>query len=99
MEKARLDAEHAAHLDQLKPHHEHEHRIHALGQDEGKKKLKYIASGAVFFLFLVMVGGGLMINSTLQKQKALEAQLNTINAESDALKVQLGKATTPEEKA
>ncbi len=99
MEKARLDAENAARLDQLKQHQEHEHRIHALGQDEGKKKLKYIAIGAVFFLFLVMVGGGFAINSTLQKQKALEAQLNTMNDERDALNAKLKNATSPEERA
>jgi colicin import membrane protein len=99
MEKARLDAENAARLEQLKQHQEHEHRIHALGQDEGKKKLKFIAIGAVVFLFLVMVGGGFAINSTLQKQKALEAQLNTMNDERDALNAKLKNATSPEERA
>jgi len=99
MEKARLDAENAARLEQLRHQQEHERQIHAMSQDKSKKKLQWIAAGSAVFLLIALIGGGVAIKSSLDKQQMLEEQLNSLNSESAALKSKLGSATSPEERA
>ena len=99
IEKARLEAENAARMEQLRRQQEHDIHLATLTQDKSKKKLLYIAVGSGVFLLLSIIIGGFAIKSSLDRQKALEAQLTSLNSESEDLKKKLSGATTPEEKA
>ena len=76
IEKARLEAENAARMEQLRRQQEHDLHLASLSQDKSKKKLLYIAVGSGVFLLLALVIGGFAIKSSLDRQKALEAQLS-----------------------
>jgi colicin import membrane protein len=98
IERARLDAENAARTEQLRHQQEHERQLHAMSQDKGKKKLLWIAIGSGVFLLVALIGGGVAIKSSLDRQKALEDQLTSLNSSNDDLQKKLGSATTPEER-
>jgi colicin import membrane protein len=98
IERARLDAENAARTEQLRHQQEHERQLHAMSQDKGKKKLQWIAIGSGVFLLIAIVGGGFAIKTSLDRQKALEDQLTSLNSSNDDLQKKLGSATTPEER-
>lgn len=99
IEKARLEAENAARMEQLRRQQEHEQKIHALSQDQGKKKLLWIAIGSGVVLFIALIGGGVAIKNSMDRQKALETQLNDLNSANSELQGKLASATTPEERA
>jgi hypothetical protein len=61
--------------------------------------LGFLAAAAGFVLVAPLVGGGIIIKGQLDRAKALEAQLNNLNAERDDLQRKLGSATTDEERA
>lgn len=96
IEKARLEAENAARMEQIRRQQEHERQLASLNQDQGKKKLLYIAVGSGVFLLLALIFGGLAIKSSLDRQKALEAQLGALSGESEELKKKLSSATGEE---
>jgi colicin import membrane protein len=98
IERTRLEAENAARIEQLRQQQDHEHRIAALSQDKGKKKLLYAAIGAGVFLLITIVVAGFAIKSSMERQEALEAQLKSLNSESDELKTKLASAASPEER-
>jgi colicin import membrane protein len=98
VEKARVEAEGQARMEALRRQQEHEKELHLLSQDKHKKRLTYIAMGAGFLVIAVLVGGGIIIKGQLDKAKALEAQLNSLNADRDDLQRKLGSATTDEER-
>jgi colicin import membrane protein len=98
IERARLDAENAARTEQLRHQQEHERQLHAMSQDKGKKKLQWIAAGFGVFFLIAVVGGGFAVKSSLDRQKALEDQLSSLNGSNDDLQKKLGSATTPEER-
>lgn len=99
IEKARLEQEQVARMEALKRQQEHEKELHLLSQDKHKKRLTYIALGSGFVLVAALVGGGIVIKGQLDRAKALEAQLNSLNADRDDLTRKLGAATTDEERA
>ena len=97
LEKARLEAENAARMEAMKRQQEHQLQLHAISQDEGKKKLKMIAGGAGLLLVLALVGGGMAIKSANDRQKQLETQLSQLNDEKAGVESKLRQAKTPEE--
>jgi colicin import membrane protein len=99
VEKARVEAEGAARMEALRRQQEHEKELHGLSQDKHKKRLTYIALGSGFVLVAALVGGGIFIKGQLDKTKALEAQLNNLNADRDEIQRKLNGATNDEERA
>lgn len=99
VEKARVEAEGVARMEALRRQQEHEKELHVLSQDKHKKRLTYIALGSGFVLVAALVGGGIIIKGQLDKAKALEAQLNSLNADRDELNTKLRNASTDEERA
>jgi colicin import membrane protein len=99
VEKARVEAEGVARMEALRRQQEHEKELHVLSQDKHKKRLTYIALGSGFVLVAALVGGGIIIKGQLDKAKALEAQLNSLNADRDELNIKLKNASTDEERA
>ncbi len=99
IERARLEAENAARLQQLRNQQEHAERIAAISQDQSKKKLRNIAIASGAFLVLALVGGGMIIKNSMDKQEQLEHQIAEINEESAKLREKLGHAKSPEEVA
>jgi colicin import membrane protein len=93
LEKARLDAENAARLEQLRAHQAHEQNITALKQDKGKKNLLYIAVGVGILLFVVMIGGGIVIKGQMDKAAALQAQLGQLAQDEADIKKQMSSAS------
>src|SRR5258708_2480317 len=86
-------------MEAMRRQQEHEKDLHLLSQDKHKKRLTYIALGSGFVLVAALVGGGIIIKGQLDRAKALEAQLNNLNADRDDLQRKLGSATTDEERA
>ena len=99
VEKARVEAETVARMEALRRQQDHEKELHVLSQDKHKKRLTYIVLGSGFMLVAVLVGGGIIIKGQLDQRKALEGQLNSLNADRDDLTRKLGSATTDEERA
>lgn len=99
VEKARVEAENVARMEAQRRQQEHEKELHVLSQDKHKKRLTYVALGSGFVLVAALVGGGIIIKGQIDQRKALEAQLNSLNADRDDLQRKLGSATTDEERA
>lgn len=99
VERARVEAENAARMEQMKRQQEHERQLAALTQDKSKKRLTIIASLSGVVLLIGLVVGGIVIKGQMDKQKELEAQLNSLNSDKEELDRKLKSATTPEEKA
>jgi len=85
IEKARLDAENAARIEQLRHLQEHERQIKAMGQDKHKKRLTLLASAAGVFLVVALVGGGIIIKN---QSDAAEAQRIADQAKITAMQEQ-----------
>lgn len=98
VERARLEAENSARIEQMKNQQSHERQLAELSQDQHKKRLTWMIIAAGFVLVIGLVGGGIFIKGQLDKQKALEAQLNSLSSDKDELDRKLKSATTPEER-
>jgi colicin import membrane protein len=98
VERARLEAENAARMEQMKHQQSHERQLAELSQDKHKKRLTWMIVAAGVVLIIGVVGGGVFINGQINKQKALEAQLNSLNSDKEELDRKLRSATTPEER-
>ena len=99
VERARLEAESAGRLEQLKRQQEHEKELATLHQDRGKKRLRIFAFSSVALLLVALVGGGVVIKGQLDRQRALEGQLASLEDARASLKHQVDTATTPEARA
>jgi colicin import membrane protein len=83
VQKARAEAESQARLAEMTARQEHERQLHALSQDQGKKRLRMMVVGIGVLLFAVAVGGGIAIKNTMDKAALLEQQRNELQAEKD----------------
>ncbi len=106
VEKARLDAENAARIEQLRHQQEHERQLALVTQDKSKKRLVLIASGIGVLFIAGLVGGAIALSNAAKQREALQAQLADLtskqeenNRKMSELNEQLGKATSPEERA
>ncbi len=86
--KARAEAEAQARLAEMTARQEHERQLHALSQDQGKKRLRMMVAGIGVLLFAVAVGGGLMIKSATDKTREAEQRYEQLQAEKDHLEEQ-----------
>ena len=64
---------------------EHERHLHALSQDKGKKRLRFMLAGLGVLLLVVAGVGGVVVKNTLDKANAAEAQGRELQAEKDAI--------------
>ena len=99
VERARLEAESAGRLEQLKRLQEHEKELATLHQDKSKKRLSVLAFSAVALLLVAVVSGGVVIRGQLARQHALEGQLASLESDRSSLQTRLVTATTPEDRA
>jgi len=99
VERARLEAESAGRLEQLKRQQQHEKELATLHQDQGKKRLRIFAFSTVALLFIALAAGGVVIKTQSDRQHALEGQLASLESDRASLKDHLDKATTPEARA
>ncbi|HEX7600168.1 MAG TPA: hypothetical protein VF316_01135, partial [Polyangiaceae bacterium] len=99
VERARLEAESAGRLEQLKRQQAHEKELATLHQDRGKKRLRIFAFSAVALLFVALTAGGVVIKTQSDRQHALEGQLASLEGDRASLKARLDIATTPEARA
>jgi colicin import membrane protein len=91
IQKARAEAESQARLAEMTARQEHERHLHALSQDQGKKRLRMMLAGAAALLVVVAVGGGVMINNYVNKANAAEARNRELQAEKDAVEAETHK--------
>jgi len=106
VEKARLEAENRARMEQLRHQQEHERQLAMVTQDKSKKRLVLIASGAGVLFIGALVGGAVLYSNAQKRQQELQAQLSDLTAKQEEnnrkmsdLNEQLGKATSPEDRA
>ncbi|CAN5726654.1 hypothetical protein BH09MYX1_BH09MYX1_28780 [soil metagenome] len=99
MERARLDAENSARLEQMTRLQAHETELLALNQDRGKKRLRAVVAGTIALLVVAIGVGGFVIHGQAERQRALEAQLSGLESDRDTLQHKIDGATTPEDRA
>jgi membrane protein involved in colicin uptake len=83
VQKAKMEAESQARLAEMTARQEHERKLHALGQDQGKKRLQQIAIGLGVVFVLAIGVTGFMVKQANDKAAAVEAQLKTLQDEKD----------------
>ena len=101
IEKARLDADNAARIEQMRHQQEHERHIKAIGQDAHKKRLTLMLSLAAAFLVIAVVGGGFYIKSQsdaadaqrIANQAALKEKQDQLDSLTKKLQDQMDEAT------
>lgn len=106
VEKARLEAENRARMEQMHKQQEHEKELARLNTDKSKKRLVFIAVGIGLVAVTGLVGGAVIINGQIKAKQQLEAQLSDLTAKQEEnnrkmseLNDKLSHATTPEERA
>ncbi len=106
VEKARLDAENRARMEQMHKQQEHEKELARLTTDKSKKRLVLISSGIGVLLLAGIIGGAVMYSKAQQRERDLQAQLTDLTAKQEEnnrkmseLNDKLSHATTPEERA
>jgi colicin import membrane protein len=106
VEKARIDAENRARMQQLQHQQEHERQLAVVTQDKSKKTLVIISSSIGVLLVAGIVGGLVLYTNAQKKERDLQAQLQDLqskqeenNRKMNELNSQLSHATTPEERA
>lgn len=106
VEKARLDAENQARLQQMQRQQEHERQLAMVTQDKSKKRLVLIAVSIGVLALGGLIGAAVFISGQLKKSQDLQAQLTALQAQNDEnnrkmteLNGKLASATTPEERA
>jgi colicin import membrane protein len=83
IQKARAEAESQARLAEMTARQEHERQLHALSQDEGKKRLRTMVIGIGALLFAVAVGGGVLVKNTMDRAAAAEQHNRQLQADID----------------
>jgi colicin import membrane protein len=91
VQKARAEAESQARLAEMTSRQEHERHLHALSQDQGKKRLRLLLAGLAVLLLVVAGVGGVALKNTLDKANAAEARAREVQAEKDAMEEQTKK--------
>ncbi len=81
--RARSEAEAQARLAEMTSRQDHERQLHALTQDQGKKRLKFTLVGLGVVLFAAAIGGGVVIKNTMDKAAAAQASANELRAQID----------------
>jgi len=106
VEKARLDAENQARLQQMSRQQEHERQLAVVNQDKSKKTLVLISSSIGVLLIAGIVGGAVLYSNAQKHERELQAQLQDLqskqeenNRKMSELTDKLSHATTPEERA
>ncbi len=106
VEKARVDAENRARMEQITRQQQHEKELVALTQDKSKKNLKVLVGLAIAAVIAVGAGAGIYIKGSMEKEAKLNAMLAELGAKEEAnakkerdLKEELGKATDPTKQA
>jgi len=106
VQRARMEAEAQARLAEMTARQAHERQLHALGQDEHKKRLTYIAVGLGVLFFVGAIAGGVALKHASDEADALKAQTAALQAQiddekqkGDKLKAQLANAKDPAEVA
>jgi colicin import membrane protein len=89
--KARAEAEAQARLAEMTARQEHERQLHALSQDQGKKRLRMMLGGIAVLLLAVAVGGGVMIKNAVEKNNSLQQENLALQAEKDRVEDQTRK--------
>ena len=102
VEKARIDAENRARMEQITHQQQHEKELVRLTQDKSKQNLKLLVGLAVGAVIVVGAGAGFFINRSFENEKRLKAQLTELSAQEEAnktkekdLKNELAAATDP----
>ena len=83
VQRARSEAEAQARLAEMTSRQDHERQLHALTQDQGKKRLKFLLAGLGVLLFALAIGGGVMIKQAMDKTAAAEARTHELEAQRD----------------
>jgi colicin import membrane protein len=83
IQKARAEAESQARLAEMTARQEHERQLHALSQDQGKKRLRTMVIGIGALLFAVAVGGGIVVKNSMDKTAQLEQEKRQLQADID----------------
>ena len=104
VQKARLEAESTARLAEMAARQDHERQLHALTQDQHKKRLTVVLVCLGVLLLGGLVGGGIVIKNTMDQAAAARAQANELRdkidqaeAQSQKLKRDLENAKDPEQ--
>jgi hypothetical protein len=105
IQKARAEAEAQARLHEMAARQEHERQLHALSQDQGKKRLRLLLAGAGALLFVLAIGGGIAIKNVVDQKNVAEAHARQLEEDrtqaEDAkrkLEVALQAAVDPTER-
>jgi colicin import membrane protein len=85
IQKARAEAESQARLAEMTARQEHERQLHALSQDQGKKRLRMMVGGIAVLFLAVAVGGGIAIKNAMDRTAQLEQDKRQLQAEKDKL--------------
>lgn len=91
VQKAKAEAEAQARLAEMSRRQQHELELHALTQDQGKKKLRTYLYAVGALLLVGAVGGGIAINNAVTKANAAEARARDLEAAKDAVEQQTKK--------
>jgi hypothetical protein len=83
LHKAKLEAEGKARLAEIASRQEHERQLHALSQDEHKKKLTMGLAGLGVLLFALAIGGGVAIKNSMDAKDAAEARSRDLQARQE----------------
>jgi dTMP kinase len=104
VQRAKMEAESQARLAEMNARQEHERKIHALSQDQGKKRLQQIAIGlGVVFVLAVGVGGVLYKQANDRAEAAaaearkLQDNFDKADQERKRLEMSLANATDPQQ--
>jgi colicin import membrane protein len=78
-----MEAESQARLAEQASRQEHERHLHAMGQDQHKKRLTFILVGLGVAFFAVAIGGGVAIKNAMDKASAADARAAALQAQAD----------------
>ncbi len=98
LEKARLDAENRARIEQLSRLQDHERQLHSLSQDKQKKKLLQIAIGLGVFFVIFAIGAGVVIKKNLDEKEAFQAQMQQLVADRADIESKMKNASAEDRK-
>jgi hypothetical protein len=83
VQKAKMEAEAQARLAEMNARAEHERKLHAITQDQGKKRLQQIAIGLGVVFVIALGVGGALYKQAADKTAAVEAQLRQLQDDKD----------------
>jgi colicin import membrane protein len=99
IQKARTEAESQARLAEMTARQEHERHLHALNQDQGKKRLRLMLGGAAALLLVVAVGGGVAVKNSVDKANAAEAHARELQTKIDDTETEMRRVRSDLENA